>query len=117
MNCDRGFCIASASDGACLLRIRGELAIGASFDAANLYSVRSTRVLTMMQSYASAAKLRAVGPFSPSASQPRQTAGPHHLGSSVSSPAKAKPRVPKVKKMFLSAGGLSACRAQDDTLQ
>jgi hypothetical protein len=34
------------------------------------------------------AKLRVAGPFSPSASQPRHAAGPHHLGSSVSSPAK-----------------------------
>ena len=33
---------------------------------------RSVRILTMMQSCASAAKLRAAGPFSPSASVPRQ---------------------------------------------
>jgi hypothetical protein len=31
---------------------------------------RSVRILTMMQSYASATKLRAAGPFSPSASVP-----------------------------------------------
>src|SRR6201993_5620203 len=38
-NCNGAFCKLSASDVCCLLRIRGELAIGASFDAANLYSV------------------------------------------------------------------------------
>src|SRR5215468_10716758 len=54
------------------LSIRGELAIGAQLRAAKLVCGRSIWILTMMQSCASAAKLRAAGPFSPSASVPRQ---------------------------------------------
>jgi hypothetical protein len=54
----------------CLLRIRGELAIGAHLRATDLYAVGSL-ILTMMQSCASAAKLRAAGPFSRSASSAR----------------------------------------------
>src|SRR5215468_4913147 len=54
------------------LSIRGELAIGAQLRAAKLVYGRSVWILTMMQSCASAAKLRAAGPFSPSASVPRQ---------------------------------------------
>jgi len=40
---------------------------GASQRAATLYSAGSFRILTMMQSYASAAKLRAADPFSKAA--------------------------------------------------
>ena len=40
-------------------------------------------VLTMMQSCASAAKLRVAGPFSPSASGARFEYGFRHLGSSI----------------------------------
>ena len=47
----------------------------------NLVFGRSFRVLTMMQSYASAAKLRAVGPFYATVSQPWVWSGHHHLGS------------------------------------
>lgn len=47
--------------------IRGELAIGRIHCAATLYSAGSFLILTMMQSYASAAKLRAAGPFSKAA--------------------------------------------------
>src|SRR5215468_4409826 len=53
------------------LSIRGELAIGAQPRATKLVCGRSVWILTMMQSCASAAKLRAAGPFSPSASVPR----------------------------------------------
>src|SRR6516162_4342692 len=52
--------------------IRGELAIGAQLRVAKLVCGRSVWILTMMQSCASAAKLRAAGPFSPSALVPRQ---------------------------------------------
>ena len=45
--------------------IRGELAIGAQLRATKLVCGRSVWILTMMQSCASAAKLRAAGPFSP----------------------------------------------------
>ena len=51
--------------------IRGELAIGAQLRATKLVCGRSVWILTMMQSCASAAKLRAAGPFSPSAFVPR----------------------------------------------
>ena len=50
--------------------IRGELAIGAHLRATDLYAV-DRLILTMMQSYASAAQLRAAGPFSRSASSAR----------------------------------------------
>ena len=70
MNCEAGVCIAPVP-GRCLsvglLRIRGELAIGAPLRATKLVCGRSVWILTMMQSCASAAKLRAAGPFSPSA--------------------------------------------------
>jgi hypothetical protein len=55
-----------------LLRIRGELAMGRNLRAADLYAVGFALILTMMQSCASAAKLRAAGPFSSSASVPCQ---------------------------------------------
>ena len=55
------------------LIIRGELAIAAHFSSRRkLVCGRSVRILTMMQSCASAAKLRAAGPFSSSASVPCQ---------------------------------------------
>ena len=66
--------------------IRGELAIGAQLRATKLVCGRSVWILTMMQSCASAAKLRAAGPFSPSASVPRSATGSRHLGSSTGSP-------------------------------
>src|SRR5215467_2832246 len=90
---------------ACAARIRGSSPLGASFHATNLYSVGPLRVLTMMQSYASAAKLRTVGPFSPSASQQRRAAGPHHLGSSVAVRPKASRECRRQEDVSLSAGG------------
>ena len=50
--------------------IRGELAIRAHLSRHKLVCGRSASNLTMMQSCASAAKLRVAGPFSPSASVP-----------------------------------------------
>ena len=49
-------------------------------------SGRSVWILTMMQSCASAAKLRAAGPFSPSAFGATSATGSRHLGSSTGSP-------------------------------
>jgi len=50
------------------LMTQGELAFsGAVSTRRNLVFGRSARILTMMQSYASAAKLRAAGPFSKAA--------------------------------------------------
>ena len=65
MNCETGFLHSFGvwSVPVCLLRIRGELAIGAHLRATDLYAVGSVWILTMMQSCASAAKLRAAGPF------------------------------------------------------
>src|ERR1700739_4715526 len=66
--------------------IRGELAIGAQLRAAKLVCGRSVWILTMMQSCASAAKLRAAGPFSPSAFGATSATGSRHLGSSTRNP-------------------------------
>src|ERR1700737_1842387 len=69
MTCDRGFLHSFSvwTVPVYLLRIRGELAIGAHLRATDLYTV-GRLILTMMQSCASAAKLRAAGPFFRSAS-------------------------------------------------
>ena len=82
MNGDGAFLQSSGlSDGACLsVEVRGELAIG------TLVFGRSVRILTLMQSCASAAKLRAAGPFSPSAFGATSATGSRHLGSSTGSP-------------------------------
>ena len=86
MNGDGAFLQSSGlSDGACLsVEVRGELAIGAHLRATDLYSVGSL-VLTMMRSYASAAKLRAAGPFFRSASSARFEYGipPPRINSAV----------------------------------
>ena len=73
MNSEMGFSLRTpASDGACLRDDpRGARHWGAS-SRRTLVSGRSVWILTMMQSCASAAKLRAAGPFSPSASVPCQ---------------------------------------------
>src|SRR6516225_1410526 len=118
MNCDRGFL---HSFGVCrCLSVRGSEGsspLGHLLDATNLYSVGPLRVLAMMQSYASAAKLRAVGPFSPSACQPCHAAV--HTTSDRQSAVRLKPAASaEGNKMFRSLPkGLSACRAQDDALQ
>jgi hypothetical protein len=64
MNRGMGFlCEARVSDIAMSAYVPRELATEAYLHAANLYSGRLVEVLTMMQSCASAAKLRAAGPF------------------------------------------------------
>ena len=87
MNREMGFlCEARACDIAISAYDPRELAIGAYLHAANLYSV-GWLVLTMMQSCASAAKLRAAGPFFWSASEPvRITASRHSDRQSGSAP-------------------------------
>jgi hypothetical protein len=77
-----------------LLKIRGELAIGAHLRAAHLYSVDPRRIGTMMQSCASAAKLRAAGPFSRSASVPCSNTVSRHLGSSTRQSGEKPARAP-----------------------
>src|SRR6201981_1954999 len=52
--------------------IRGELAIGAQLRAAKLVCGRAVWMLTLIKSFASAEKLRAAAPFSPSVLVPRQ---------------------------------------------
>src|ERR1700744_1681973 len=59
---------------------------GAQLRAAKLVCGRSVWILTMMQSCASAAKLRAAGPFSPSAFGATSATGSRHLGSSTGNP-------------------------------
>ena len=87
MNRAMGFSLRTpASDGACLRDDpRGARHWGAS-SRRKLVCGRSVWILTMMQSCASAAKLRAAGPFSPSALCAMSAAGSRHLGSSISSP-------------------------------
>jgi hypothetical protein len=76
---------------------RGARHCGAS-SRRELVCGRSIRILTMMQSCASAAKLRAAGPFSRSASVPCSSYGSRHLGSSVRQPAKSQ----RERRMVLS---------------
>ena len=73
MNSEMGFSLRTPpSDGACLRDDpRGARHWRAS-SRRTLVCGRSVWILTMMQSCASAAKLRAAGPFSPSASVPCQ---------------------------------------------
>src|SRR3984893_12608892 len=76
---------------------------------------RSVRILTMMQSYASAAKLRAAGPFSPSASVPCQLPVP--ATSDRQSTVRPEPsRERRIGKKMLFPRP-STCRTQDDALQ
>jgi hypothetical protein len=77
-----------------LLRIRGELAMGRNLRAADLYAVGFGLILTMMQSCASAAKLRAAGPFCRSASVPCSNTASRHLGSSIRQSAEKPARAP-----------------------
>src|SRR5215510_8825969 len=73
MTRETGFHEAAASDNACLrINPRGARHLGRTFaPQTNLYAEGPFWILTMMQSCASAAKLRAAGPFSLSASVPR----------------------------------------------
>ena len=66
--------------------IRGELAIGAHLSRRTLVSGRSVWILTMMQSCASAAKLRGGGPILAVGIGAMSVAGTRHLGSSIGSP-------------------------------
>src|ERR1700738_1083607 len=99
----------------CVL-IRGELAIGRISSRRTLVFGRSVWILTMMQSCASAAKLRAAGPilsvgilchvscrFPP----------PRIRQSAVRAERQRERRIRKDAR----PGGLSACRAQDDAIQ
>ena len=90
MNSEMGFsCGALASDIAYLGMIRGELAIAAHLHVANLYAVGPLDP-DHDASCASAAKLRAAGPFSWSASVPCSSYGSRHLGS-LNSAVREKP--------------------------
>ena len=112
MNSEMGFSFRSS--GVCVMIIRGELAMGAS-SRRTLVCGRSVWILTMMQSCASAAKLRAAGPFSPSASVPCQLPVP--ATSDCQSAVRAeRQRERRIGNMW-SSGGFSACRTQDDALQ
>ena len=91
MNSAMGFSFRSS--GVCVMIIRGELAMGAS-SRRTLVCGRSVWILTMMQSCASAAKLRAAGPIFQSASEPvRITASRHsdrQFGSALKASASAE---------------------------
>src|SRR5256885_4207590 len=65
----------------------------------------------MMQSCASAVKLRAAGPFSQSASVPCSNTASRHLGSSTRQSAESQ------RERRVCSYGRSACRTQDDALQ
>ena len=62
---------------------------------------RLFEVLTMMQSCASAAKLRAAGPFFQSASEPVRIAASRHLGSSIRQSAEKPARAPNSSVVML----------------
>ena len=83
MNREMGLFEALASGGAYLSE--GSSPLGAS-SRRTLVCGRSVWIPTMMQSCASAAKLRAAGPFSPSAFGAMSAAGSRHLGSLIGSP-------------------------------
>ena len=83
MNSAMGFSFRSS--GVCVMIIRGELAMGAS-SRRTLVCGRSVWILTMMQSCASAAKLRGGGPILAVGIGAMPVAGTRHLGSSIGSP-------------------------------
>ena len=87
MNSEMGFSLRTpASDGACLRDDpRGARHWGAS-SRRKLVSGRSVWILTMMQSCASAAKLRGGGPILAVGIGAMSVAGTRHLGSSIGSP-------------------------------
>ena len=87
MNSEMGFSLRTpASDGACLRDDpRGARHFGAS-SRRTLVCGRSVWILTMMQSCASAAKLRAAGPILAVGICAMSAAGSRHLGSSIGSP-------------------------------
>src|SRR5690348_18134611 len=95
MNCDRGFLLSFGgwTVPVCLLRMRGELAIGAHLRATDLYTVGSFDP-DHDAACASAAKLRAAGPFSRSASSARFEYGiaPPRIGQFGSRAEKASAR-------------------------
>jgi hypothetical protein len=62
---------------------------------------RLVEVLTMMQSCASAAKLRAAGPIFWSASQPVRITASRHLGSSIRQCAEKPARAPNSSVVML----------------
>ena len=93
MNCDRGFSHSLASDGACLLRIRGELPIWGHLRATNLYAVGSfdpdhDAVMRIGGEAPGGGPILSVGICAMS------TAGSRHLGSSIGSPPKKPARAP-----------------------
>ena len=83
MNSEMGFSFRSS--GVCVMIIRGELAIGRISSRRTLVFGRSVWILTMMQSCASAAKLRGDGPILAVGICAMSGAGPRHLGSSIGS--------------------------------
>ena len=88
MNSEMGFSLRTpASDGACLRDDpRGARHWGASSRRKQTVCGRSVWILTMMQSCASAAKLRAAGPILAVGICAMSAAGSRHLGSSIGSP-------------------------------
>src|SRR6266853_1273386 len=95
--------------------IRGELAMRRISRHKLVYG-RSVWILTMMQSCASAAKLRTAGPFSPSASMPRLLPVPA-TSDRQSAVRPERQRERRIGKEMLLPGALSGCRTQDDALQ
>jgi hypothetical protein len=91
---------AQASDGANVgVIIRRELA-RTRISHRTLVFGRSVWILTMTQSCASAAKLRAAGPFSQSASMPCSNTASRRLGSSIQQSAEKPARAPNREKML-----------------
>ena len=90
MNREMGFlCEARVPDIAILHMIRGELAIWGVCSRRKLVFGRLVEILTMMQSCASAAKLRAAGPIFQSASEPVRITASRHSARQIGSALKA----------------------------
>ena len=100
MNREMGFlCEARVSTLLYRRMIRGELAIWGVSSRRKLVFGRLVEVLTMMQSCASAAKLRAAGPIFSSASEPVRITASRHLGSSIRQCAESQ----RERRMVVSA--------------
>src|SRR3954451_23864943 len=90
--------------------IRGELAIGRGSSRHNLVFGRSRGSLTMMQSCASAAKLRGGGSILRNGATPWSASGDRHLGSSLETNDILFARLQELPELVLSALSRHAAR-------
>src|SRR5215813_13341443 len=96
---------------------RGARHLGRSFAPQTCMRQGPFWILTMMQSCASAAKLRAAGPFSLSASVPRLRPAPATSDRRPAVPVVDASSEPRAKVRNDPPGGSLACRTQGDAVQ